>query len=103
MKKQTTIRVLAGVLFLCSTLFFAQCKTSRYQVKGISEKVAAEAVGKYCAPDFETAKNLAEKKAKTGASREKTMRYLLGKGFRLPVVIKAVEEIFGEDGSSYMD
>ncbi len=73
------------------------------KIKGISEKVAAEAVGKYCAPDFETAKNLAEKKAKTGASREKTMRYLLGKGFRLPVVIKAVEEIFGEGGSSYMD
>lgn len=39
MKKQTTIRVLAGVLFLCSTLFFAQCKTSRYQVHGIADKV----------------------------------------------------------------
>lgn len=39
MKNQTTIRVLAGVLFLCSTLFFTQCKTSSYQVKGIANKV----------------------------------------------------------------
>ncbi len=39
MKRQTIVRVLAGVLFLCSTLFLTQCKTSRYQVKGIVDKV----------------------------------------------------------------
>ena len=39
MKKQTTIRVLTAVLFLCSTLFFAQCRTSRYHVNGIADKV----------------------------------------------------------------
>ena len=39
MKRQTTVRVLAGVLFRCSTLFLTQCKTSRYQVKGIVDKV----------------------------------------------------------------
>ena len=39
MKRQTKTRVLAGVFFLCSTLFFAQCRTSSYQVKGIADKV----------------------------------------------------------------
>ena len=68
------------------------------ELKGISEADASRAVEKYCAPDFETAKNLAEKKAKTGASREKTMRYILGKGFRLGVVIRAVDEVYGESG-----
>ena len=27
------------MLFLCGTLFFAQCRTSRYQVKGVADKV----------------------------------------------------------------
>ena len=39
MKKHTTMRVLAGVFFLCSTFFLAQCKTASYQVNGIADKV----------------------------------------------------------------
>ena len=39
MKVRTRNRVLAVVLFLCGTLFLAQCKTSSYQVKGIADKV----------------------------------------------------------------
>ncbi len=40
MRKQTSTRVLAVVLFLCGTLFFTQCKTQN-QVRGISDKVLA--------------------------------------------------------------
>jgi regulatory protein len=69
------------------------------EMKGVPGDIAAAAVEKYCVPDFETAKNLAEKKAKTGASREKTMRYLLGRGFRMSVVIRAVDGVFGESGT----
>lgn len=44
MKRRTTTRVLAAVLFLCSTLFFAQCRTQSHvqtqnQVKEVSDKV----------------------------------------------------------------
>ena len=33
------MRGLAVVLFFCGTLFFTQCRTPRYQVKGIIDKV----------------------------------------------------------------